>query len=203
MNLLTDALPEAVEIGGRLYPIDTDFTTGIKFELLTFDEEIPESEKVDLAINLYFPDPPEDTRAALKAIRWFFSGGEESTRKGKKKGGFGIQKRIYDFNYDASYIYAAFRADYGIDLTREHLHWWVFRALFSALREDNMICKIMGYRAVDLSKLKGKELQFYRKKQKEFAIPAPKSERDKLAAIDDALLNGGDVSKVLETYNAM
>lgn len=202
MNLLTDALPEEVEIGGKFYPIDTDFTTGIKFDLLASDEEIPENEKVDLAINLYFPDPPEDTCEALTAIRWFYSGGEEP-RNSKKKGGFGSEKRIYDFNYDAAYIYAAFRADYGIDLTRKRLHWWVFRALFSALREDNMICKIMSYRAADLSKLKGEELKFYRKKQKEFAIPAPKSERDKLSAIDEALLNGGDVSKVLETYNSM
>lgn len=202
MSLLTDALPEEVEIGGRLYPIDTDFTTGIKFELLASDEEIPENEKAGLAVNLYFPDPPEDIREALTAIRWFYSGGE-GLRRDTKKGGFVSVKRIYDFNYDAAYIYAAFRADYGIDLTRDRLHWWVFRALFSALKEDNMICKIMSYRAADLSKLKGEELKFYRKKQKEFAIPAPKSERDKLSAIDEALLNGGDVSKVLEVYNSM
>lgn len=202
MNLLTDALPEEVEIGGRFYPIDTDFTTGVKFDLLACDEEIPESEKIDLAVNLYFPDPPEDTGEALKAIHWFYSGGEEPRHK-KKQGGFSSERRIYDFNYDASYIYAAFRSDYGIDLTRERLHWWVFRALFAALREDNMICKIMSYRAADLSKLKGEELKFYRKKQKEFAIPAPKSERDKLSAVEHALLNGGDVSKVLETYNSM
>lgn len=65
-----------------------------------------------------------------------------------------------------------------------------------------MICKIMSYRAADLSKLKGEELKFYRKNKK-FAIPAPKSEHDKLSAIDEALLNGGDVSKVLETYGSM
>lgn len=66
-----------------------------------------------------------------------------------------------------------------------------------------MICKIMSYREADLSKLKGEELKFYRKKQRKFAIPAPKSEHDKLSAIDEALLSGRDVSKVLETYNSL
>lgn len=62
---------------------------------------------------------------------------------------------------------------------------------------------MISYRAAGLSKLKGEELKFRRKKQKEFAIPTPKSERDKLSAVENALLNGGNESKVLETYNAM
>jgi len=38
---------------------------------------------------------------------------------------------------------------------------------FKALKEDNEIVKIMGYRAVDLGKIKDKEQKAYYKKMKD------------------------------------
>ena len=56
----------------------------------------------------------------------------------------------------------------------------------------------MGYRSIDItSKMSNEQKQFYRKMKKQFAIPLPQPEREKLNAIEQALLNGGDVSKVL------
>lgn len=46
---------------------------------------------------------------------------------------------------------AAFQQAYGIDLTREKVHWFRFRALFAALPEDTLIAKIMSWRTMDLS----------------------------------------------------
>ncbi|WP_242840658.1 Gp15 family bacteriophage protein [Clostridium hydrogeniformans] len=44
---------------------------------------------------------------------------------------------------------------YGADLQNvEYLHWWKFKAL----KEDNEIFKIMGYRYMDLGKIKDKEI---------------------------------------------
>ncbi len=193
MNLLLDPLPDFVEVGGQSYPIDTDFTTSIKFELLMSDDSFSEPEKVQMGLNLYYPTVPENSYEAFKAAIWFFTGGKDlnTERKSSKHA-----KRIYDFEYDAPYIYAAFWADYGIDLQRG-LHWWQFLSLFQSLREENQFCKIMGYRAVDISKLKGEERKFYCNMQRRFALPLPKSEQEKLDAINEALLKGGDVSKIL------
>ena len=56
----------------------------------------------------------------------------------------------------------------------------------------------MGYRDMEItSKMSNEQKQFYRRMKKQFAIPLPKTEREKLNAIEEALLNGGDISKML------
>lgn len=194
MNFLLDELPKSVEIDGRKYAIDTDYTTSIRYELLLMDSSFDEGEKARLALNLYYDNLPNNLEAAMQKIYWFYAGGD-TPKKGAKTGG--NAKRIYSFEHDSEYIYAAFLADYGIDLLKTNLHWWKFKALFQSLREDNLINKIMGYRSMDISKLKGEEKRYYQKLQKQFAIPLPKSEQEKLDKMNKILLNGGDIASIL------
>ncbi|MEG0309200.1 MAG: Gp15 family bacteriophage protein [Clostridium sp.] len=59
--------------------------------------------------------------------------------------------QIYSFEYDDDYLYSAFLDQYGVDLQDvEYLHWWKFKSMFKALKEDNEIVKIMGYRAITI-----------------------------------------------------
>lgn len=197
MNLLTDKLPYTVSVNGKDFEVDTDYSTSIRFEQLMLDRTISGADKVGLALNLYYPVVPDDINGALEAIKQFYRAENTEGLGGFK--GSKTASRIYDFDFDAPYIYAAFLKDYGIDLTRtEHLHWWAFRALFAALSEDNAFCKIMNYRAIDTKKFKGEERKFYAKMQKLYAIPAPKAEREKLDAVTEALLNGGDLSNLVD-----
>jgi len=141
---------------------------------------------------LIFIFPTKETLCVLHLSPLIGGGNDKKSGLSKKRGN---KKRIYDFEYDAPYIYAAFLAQYRIDLQRDMLHWWQFAALFKALGEDNQIVKIMGYRGMDLSKIKDKEQKAqYRKMQKIYALPQPKAvqqELDRMAAI----LNGsGDLS---------
>ena len=70
--------------------------------------------------------------------------------------------------------------------------------MFAGLKSDNRIVEIMGYREIEITPQMSKEQkQYYRKMKKLFALPLPKSEREKLSAIEEALLNGGDVSALL------
>lgn len=72
---------------------------------------------------------------------------------------------------------------YGINLqTIPYLHWWEFKALFTGLKEDNLIVKIMGYRAMDLSKIKDKdEKKYYKKLKRLYALPDMRTEEQKEA----------------------
>lgn len=70
--------------------------------------------------------------------------------------------------------------------------------LFASLSDENLISKIMGYRSMDISKLKGEERRYYQKLKKQFAIPLPKSEQEKLDKMNEILMNGGNVSKAIE-----
>ena len=92
-------------------------------------------------------------------------------------------------------------SQYKIDLySIDYLHWWKYKALFKGLTEDNEIVKIMGYRSMDLSKIKDKEQkEHYKKLKKMYALPVKVSEteKEKFKEINSILSSGGDVSKVL------
>lgn len=194
MNLLLDLAPRSVVIGGHSYSFDADFRNCIRFENLMFDPEIDDNSRGVMALNLFYPKIPKDIPAAFQEIIQFYSAGQ----KEKKHSGSGSQKRIYSFEHDADYIFAAFMADYGIDLNEiDFLHWWKFRALFAGLKPDNLICKIMEYRSADTKSMKGEQKKFYEKMQHQYALPRPKAEQDKLDEISDVLMRGGNVSEVL------
>lgn len=73
--------------------------------------------------------------------------------------------------------------------------------MFNSLKDDNMIVKIMGYRSLDLNTIKDKEQKaHYRKLKKIYELPKSKTEIDKLNAIEEALLNGGNVESILNKY---
>ena len=183
MNILMDKPPEQVEVDGKLYKINSDFRTSIQFEILMQKKELTEKQKefanelclldkemdretAELlakykdGLELYYPEIPNDINGAINAMLWFYECGKENIDKKKpKKSGSG--KKIYDYNYDADYIYAAFFEQYHIDLAEQELHWWKFSALFSALSEDCMISKIITYRVIDTKGMEKEQKAFY------------------------------------------
>ncbi|CAM2828234.1 bacteriophage Gp15 family protein [Hathewaya histolytica] len=200
MNILIDILPTTVNIEGVEYAINSDFRTSILFELLMQDSTIGEEEKIYMALELYYTTIPQNINEAIEQMLWFYRCGKNEVKsKGTGKGKSVTQ--IYSFEHDDDYIYSAFLDQYGVDLQdMEYLHWWKFKAMFKSLKEDNELVKIMGYRAMDLSKIKDKEQKNYYKKMKElYKIPTniSKNEKEKLNKIEEILLNGGDISKVL------
>ena len=92
------------------------------------------------------------------------------------------QKQIYSYEFDAEYIYSSFMEQYKIDLNTSHMHWWKFKALFEGLNENTQIVKIMGYRAIDLGKIKDKEEKTrYKKLKKLYALPDMRTQEEKEA----------------------
>lgn len=185
MNILIDKLPTEIE-GLEL---NTDFRTSILFELLMQDKDISNEDKVALSINLYFnrqPQSYEEMKKMTKAIIWFYSCGNkkqeikennqerEIVKKEKKK------KQIYSFEQDDFLIYSAFMEQYHIDLNEAKLHWWKFKAMFDGLNDDILFSKVMGYRSIDLSKIKDKkQREHYAKLQKHWALIDNRSSEEK------------------------
>ena len=112
---------------------------------------------------------------------WFYKCGKEEKEETSQKATRENVKRIYSYEFDNELIYSAFKDQYGIDLQDiDYLHWWKFKAMFDALKEDNKIVEIMGYRAVNLNKIKDKEMsKHYKKMQKLYALPDMRSEEEK------------------------
>lgn len=199
MNILIDILPTTVNIDGEDYEINSDFRTSILFEILMQDSELNHENKIIQALQLYYSRIPKNINEAVEKILWFYRCGKDEIKSKNKGAGKTIQ--VYSYEYDDDYIYSAFLDQYGVDLQdMEYLHWWKFKAMFKSLKEDNELVKIMGYRVIDLGKIKDKEQKNYYKKMKElYKIPTniSKNEKEKLNKIEEILLNGGDLDKIL------
>ena len=194
MNILIDELPHQVEIGGVNYKINSDFKTSVKFELLVQESELSQHDKVVEALKLYFDDVPKDINSAINCIIWFYSCGntckaQKEDQKEKRRVEF--NQRAYSFNYDENYIFSAFYQVYGIDLTKENLHWWKFKALFGALPDECLFSKIMYYRTVEISSKMNREYQQRLRELKEiYALPLTESEQRRINDLENALING-------------
>ena len=154
------------------------------------DRRIDEEKKIILAINLYFRNPhiknSEDLKRLANDIIWFYRCGKEQKNTNRQINN-NKNKQIYSYEFDAEYIYSAFMQQYKIDLNKQYLHWWKFKALFSSLSEDVLFSKIMKYRATDLSSIKDKETKkFYKKMKKIYALPDMRTQEEKESDFTDS-----------------
>lgn len=174
MNILTDGLPQSVNVGGVKYPINTDFRTSVLFELLIGDKRVADHEKIKKVMHLYYPQIPSNENEALKQILWFYNCGKERKKKDERNQtarGFRESKALYSFEKDAFMIYAAFQAQYGIDLLKvKNLHWWKFSALFEGLSEDQKICQVMHIRSMSTEGLSRKAIKRVNELKKYYAL---------------------------------
>ena len=179
MNILLDKLPQITPNG---YKINTDFRNGIRFELLMQDNTIEDRLKLTIALNIFYDEIPHDVEKALDDIIWFYRMNKNEKVKTKPKENK-KSKQIYSFEFDDVYIYSAFLQQYKINLNSiDYLHWWEFKALIEGLNDDTQFVKIMGYRAIDLGKIKDKdEKNRYKELQKLYALPDMRTEEQKEA----------------------
>ncbi len=150
------------------------------------DHKYSKEQKIIQALQLYYPNPSQlqDVTKAIDDIIWFYQCGKELANSNKKgSNGNNKNKQIYSYEFDDFYIYAAFKGQYNIDLQDiEYLHWWKFKAMFDCLKDDTKIVEIMGYRSVDLRKVKDKEeRERYKKLKVLYKLPDMRSEEEKEA----------------------
>ena len=163
MSILTDRVPDCVEIDGRRYDINTDFRIGIRLEMAILEEKLSES----LLFDYYPKNMPPDANAAIERLMWFYRCGED---EGKGQGGGGRSGRGYDFEQDSDALYTSFMVAYGIDLATADLHWWVFRKLMWGLPPETPFMQRVHYRMADISDMSKAEQKRYRKMKAAFAL---------------------------------
>lgn len=159
-------LPEAVEVGGAVVPVDPDFRIFVALETAVLRRE--EADIGVLLRRFYRNRPPEDLSAAVDRLLWFYRIGKEL--RGDVPGGCAGSGRCYDFEQDADALYTSFFQAYRIDLAAAQLHWWSFRRLMFALPPDTPFMQRVHYRTADISGLSQKERQRYAKLRERFAL---------------------------------
>ena len=181
-NILLDRLPQYTQSGLR---IRSDFRESIKFELLMQDNKLDEQSKVIQALRLYYYDLSKinDVKQAIDEILWFYTCGKIEKQASQKNKEEKEIKQIYSYEFDDEYIYSAFMEQYKIDLNSiKYLHWWKFKALMNSLNDNTQFVKIMGYRSIDLAKIKDKDMKAnYKKLIKQYSLPDMRTEKQKEA----------------------
>lgn len=165
---------EELKIQGVNYPINTDFREWISFEkkIATESEEESIKRMLEFAVNANLPI----CRETFDEILSFFMCGKKFDENSSKNSGnqttSSKAETAVDFFVDEPLIFSAFKAQYGIDLRKDYLHWWDFIALFNGLTEEHLICKIMGYRTIDLDKVDKSIRPEYKKLKDKYSLNA-------------------------------
>lgn len=172
-----------------------EMTATAKLPVDTDEAFVIPMKAIELMINLFFVEetPERITEEVINSIIDFYRCGKQETRKQKAvRRTVKNKKKVYDFECDDAYVYAAFVSAYNIDLNEiDYLHWWKFKALFNGLPSDCEFVKIMGYRATDTTAIKdNKERSRILKLQALYALPEHLTVEEKAARIG-AVLGGG------------
>lgn len=173
-DFITGILPETVIIDGTAYPIRCDFRIGMQFERI-YSSELDERDKIVRLLQMYYSEIPPNITEAINRMLWFYRCGEPEEKEEDSKRRQRYQRRnsngpAYSFAQDSPYIYAAFKEQYGIDLTEVEMHWWKFMALFESLNEDTKMSRIMYYRKVSTSGLPKEKRAFLNEMKKLYKI---------------------------------
>ncbi len=169
INVLLDPLPETFEG----YPINTDFRIGIQIDQALKDESLSPQERMEVAADLLFGSDDgrvfPDVETCSRGITWFMSGWYTDRQLQKDKTD---KKKAYDYDADQWRIFAAFLAQYRIDLSREDtvMHFWSFMGLLTSLGESAFT------RVIDLrtgkppGKLGSAEQKAWKEQQKRYSL---------------------------------
>lgn len=138
--------PQRVEALGRSWRLRADFRRVLHALDILADDSLYPGVRIEASLRLMVRGrlPRGEGRRAvlLAAVR-------SALFDGAKCG----KKRVLDYTQDAGLIRAAFRQAYQIDLTRAKMSWFLFRDLLSALPEDTLLSRVMGWRAADIPRI--------------------------------------------------
>lgn len=162
-NAMLDRLPE--DYNGWL--IRTDYRIGVQIQLCISDPELTDSEKTWTALNLLYGNGiPTDFQTALDGLSWFMSCGDPAPI-----GESNDEPPLYSFEQDAGRIASGFRKVFGVDISRERLHWFEFVQMIGELR-STAFSDVINIRSTDPSDVDKKNRSEFLRMKKRFALAA-------------------------------
>jgi len=148
--------PEYIKIGDKKYKINTDYRTILKINKISCDNTIKDYERIVAIMYLFYGEDMmnnPDFEKLVYAMYDFMKGRPSSMKPiGDEK-----QEIDMDYDYDMGLIIASMKSEYGIDITKEKIHWWSFFDYLNGLSTDCILNRVREIRSKDLSKIKDKE----------------------------------------------
>ena len=184
-NAMLDRLPE--DYNGWL--IRTDYRIGVQIQLCISDPDLTDAEKTWTSLHLLYGNGiPADIQEALAGLSWFLSCGDPPSQREEDSD----EPFLYSFEQDAGRIVSGFRKVFGVDISREKLHWFEFIPMLGDLR-DTACTSVIDIRSTDVSAVDTKRRAEFNRMKKRFALPGQSRQytEEEQAEIDEfmALLN--------------
>lgn len=125
-------LPQALEVGGKMLPIRTDFRDVLNLFPIFDDPELSDLEKAYVTCrNLYQCEiTAYDFDEAVEKIYWFIDGGDIPKDNP-------VPIRILDWEKDERTLMPAISKTVGVPDVRNlpYMHWWTFLGAFGEMGE--------------------------------------------------------------------
>lgn len=170
-------LPTALVVGGKRYPIRTDFRDILNILIAMNDPELDREAKAVVILKVMFPGwkdiPPDNIAEALTRACEFIDCGFRDDGRGNP--------RVVDWQDDANLIIPAVNSVAHREVRAEaYLHWWTFLGYYSEIRES-LFSTVVGIR---LKKRIGKKLDqwekdFYKENRSIVDMRTPETEEIK------------------------
>ena len=202
--------PDVIEAKTADYEVVMDFSRVLRLFELYKQDDIDVSEKLFITIEMFFlapinEIPEEDFQLILEGLTQKIIGDnsrEETVERDMKGNILEEEKKFYDFEEDADYIFASFMQDYGIDLIKEReksnyywnkvqsgtmslekfrnhtMSWDKFNALLTGLSETSKFRRVIEIRQMEIPENATEKERKEIKKAK--SAVALKSDREKI-----------------------
>lgn len=187
---LYDKLPRHVLFQGEKIGIRPEFARVLLCLKISADPVLSDLEKLELCLQILvrhrarIPKNDTDKAALFQAVFDFLADVEKKQSHSMK---------VFDFEQDAAYIYAAFYQCYHIDLlskTGRKLHWHQFISLFGGLSEDTRLMQIISIRSRPMpkaTKYNADERKALARLKSQYRLKLTEEERKK--QFEDGLIN--------------
>lgn len=143
-------LPQFVEIRNERFAINTDYRIFIEFEEGMQGKDV--NSAVLKALVSFYPafsliEERGLINEAIDKFVWFYCCGKEHIPKETKKQKQANIGQVFSYKHDSDLIWAAFWMYGRVDISKQYVHWWKFKAIWNSLPSECEFCKIKSYRA--------------------------------------------------------
>lgn len=180
---LSWGIDNLIEVEGFGYELDLEFSKVLRFFELWKYDDLSNIDKAYISINMLLVNKNveidmEVLPSLLTAITKRIVGDKlpkDSIKRDLKGNALEEEKKYYDLEEDADYIYSSFIMDYGIDLIEERekgtLHWDKFNALIIGLSDNTKFKRVIEIRQMEIpEKATAEEKEKIQKAKREVAL---------------------------------
>lgn len=169
--------PEYVRINGEKVKIKTDTRTALRALEVVNDNRIGDYERTMAVLFIMYGSIPKDETLWEPML-------EQATRflqRNEPEEGQRAEELDMDILFDEKYIMASLMSDYGIDLSKENMHFWRYCDLIAGLTENCILSRVRQIRSCNPDDYAEKDRHAIYRAKDQLALPRRRTREEQEA----------------------